>query len=269
MLNAVLKAAHIFREVNALDCSVIICDAQGKVLHFTPSRSFQSPINIGMVIKEGPIGQCLQTRQIVRALIPESVFGVRLRTIMYPITEETGEFLGIIGTTSTLKAQDELHQAAETIAGTAQQLSATTQELAAESAKLAEDLVLVKSNGERVLEEIGKTKDILRFVSDVAENSNLLGLNAAIEAARAGEQGRGFSVVADEIRKMAVNSAQSVEDIRNILFTIQNETTSLIKTIAGSAERGERQAAATEQISASTEELAAAAGNVTAIAKVV
>lgn len=120
-----------------------------------------------------------------------------------------------------------------------------------------------------MLAEIKKTDDILQFVSDVAANSNLLGLNAAIEAARAGEHGRGFAVVADEIRKMADNSAKSVKDIKAILQAIQNEVTQIVDTITQTAVVGERQAAASEEISASMEQLAASAQNVERIAEIV
>lgn len=74
-----------------------------------------------------------------------------------------------------------------------------------------------------MLSKKSRKQKILRFVSEVAANSNLLGLNAAIEAARAGEHGRGFAVVAEEIRKMADNSASSVKEIREILRNIQKD----------------------------------------------
>ncbi len=93
-------------------------------------------------------------------------------------------------------------------------MDAAAGELAASASRLAAELITVKSSSESVLSELRMTDDILMFVNSVAENSNLLGLNAAIEAARAGEQGRGFAVVADEIRKMAANSAQSVKEIK-------------------------------------------------------
>jgi methyl-accepting chemotaxis protein len=66
-------------------------------------------------------------------------------------------------------------------------------------------------------------EDILQLIIQMAEQTNLLSLNASIEAARAGEYGRGFSVVAEEIRKLADGSSQAVNDISSLLHEIQNE----------------------------------------------
>jgi methyl-accepting chemotaxis protein len=80
-------------------------------------------------------------------------------------------------------------------------------------------------------------EEILQLITQMAEQTNLLSLNASIEAARAGEYGRGFAVVADEIRKLADGSSQAVNDITRHLHEIQNDSLQVTERMADGVEK--------------------------------
>jgi len=266
-LEAVIAAADLFRGLNAFDCSAMVTDSEGIILHHVQADTFKENVTIGQPAPGGAAKQVIATKKPVRVDIPESVYGVKIRALMRPIFEEDGSFSGVVGHALSMKTPAALLEAAQNIASIAEEMTATAQELATTADQLAQNLVNIKDSSESVLREIEKTDNILKFVSEIAQNSNLLGLNAAIEAARAGEQGRGFAVVADEIRKMATNSAESVNTIKTILENIHKRTKNVAETLVNAAQLGERQAAATEEISATMEQLASTATEVERIAR--
>ena len=83
---------------------------------------------------------------------------------------------------------------------------------------------------EKLSEKSSSINKIINVINDIANQTNLLSLNASIEAARAGEHGKGFAVVASEIRTLAEQSKNSVNDIKKIIGSIQEDTTTAVET---------------------------------------
>ncbi|EFP96297.1 methyl-accepting chemotaxis protein [Vibrio caribbeanicus] len=184
--------------------------------------------------------------------------------------------------TEVLGQTQVLASSTEEVSVTTQQVSSSLEfvaEISRETTKAAEEGGTVIRSAIGSLEEVGtimtsaaghikqleeassKVDSVMEIINAIAEQTNLLALNAAIEAARAGEQGRGFAVVADEVRSLAVRTVDAVSEISDTIDTMKKESAEVIQYIGKSEEtmltgreRGERAVGALKLITEKADE---------------
>lgn len=152
-----------------------------------------------------------------------------------------------------------LQAQAEQLAGMADGLSATVRELPASIEQMItmfdEYNHFLDQAVRQAREHLRDTDKILQFIKGVAEQTKLLGLNAAIEAARAGDAGRGFTVVANEVRRMAEESAHSARQIDTIIRNIESSIGHIIQEIGNAVGVSRQQRGIAEQVNQMVERL--------------
>ncbi|WP_445261882.1 methyl-accepting chemotaxis protein [Pseudomonas sp. EA_35y_Pfl2_R5] len=149
--------------------------------------------------------------------------------------------------TDQVEREEEVAAAASIAYGTSQQTDATAKKGAA---VISETVTVMRRISEQVqeaaqgIEALDKQSQlissIIKTISGIAGQTNLLALNAAIEAARAGEQGRGFAVVADEVRQLAGRTSQAAEEIVEVVQKNQSLAQTAVDSMASSREQAEQ-----------------------------
>ncbi len=242
-----------------------------KIIYRQPSKKFDmSSIPLGYELKETDVAyKTLKSKQPVIGEADGSRYGFPMLVANYPIFDEddSNELVATFGFTTPKKNAANIREMSSQLEGGLSGIAAAIQQLAASSATIHANQEILNDSIKEIEEVSDEINEVSAFIKQIADETKMLGLNAAIEAARAGEVGRGFGVVAQEIRKLSDQSKGTVPKIKQLTDSIKQKVNEASDKSKGSLYSSQEQAAATEEITASIEEITSLSEELSNISK--
>lgn len=259
ILDMFAVVAPYLNDVIAGDVGVSVIK-DGKYIAYIPADSLNFGNKPGDPVKGSVSKRCLETGQNIEELISreKSAYGVPYAALAIPV-KDGDKVVGCVTTTQVVDKQQKLVSVADHMAAAAEELTAGMDGLEQKVQTVAIASNDLNNFSKELAAASKKTDDIVDFIRNVANQTNLLGLNAAIEAARVGEAGRGFGVVAEEVRKLASVSADSVNQITQALKVIRDSVDVLAHRSGTIDETINTQATAIKEMAQVSQSLAALA----------
>lgn len=220
----------LFHYVQALPCLIELCNGDvgvavtdcEKYLLYQPSRDLDLKIAAGTPLRENTaVYRAVTEGKRHTTQSDESIFGLPYIAMAVPIYNQCQEIIGGAVLIESTAVQNEMRTMAATLTDSIAVLAGTAGNISAQAQEIAEISRLLVQESQESQRHIHETDQVLSLIRHISSQTNLLGLNAAIEAARVGEEGRGFSVVAEEIRKLAGSSADSIQKVNVIIDSVQ------------------------------------------------
>ncbi|CAB1248161.1 methyl-accepting chemotaxis protein [Clostridium sp. MT-14] len=173
----------------------------------------------------------MKSKKIATERIPEKIFGKEVESTSIPVIDDKGIVVGSAAIVKDLSRSYKISNLSQSLSDALSKISESTNSMSIDIQAMAKTNSSIKSSIEDTKNQSSETDEILAFVKNIANQTNLLGLNASIEAARAGEYGKGFDVVAHEIRKLSSSSSDSLKEIDEILKKIQYSISDIYKNM--------------------------------------
>lgn len=255
MIDAFVMVGPLLQSLVNDDITVGIYDTEKLIINF-PAKSFSLNVSPGDPLVEGDIvTNAIRQNQNIAQAVPAELFGTDIVARAIPLHNEAGQVVGGVGVGISIERAQQLSDISSNISSVVNDVTQTVQSMAESISDLAENMTVVSEKAVEVNKRTEAIEQVSIVVKDLADQSNLLGLNAAIESARAGEHGKGFSVVADEIRKMATNSKTQATEIQTMTDNIKQIISTLNESIQEVNAESDSQSGAIEELNATMEEI--------------
>ncbi|MDR7866107.1 MAG: methyl-accepting chemotaxis protein [Sporomusaceae bacterium] len=260
------KIAPYLNDVLATDVGVTIA-RDGKYALYIPASDLDLKTKVGEPVLAGATKQALETgKQVVKLITKEkSSYGVAYVANAMPF-KDGNRVAGCVTTTQSVNALDKVTSISGELAASSEELTAGMEELASRAVEVSHACKRLDELGRNLSSAAQQTDEIVAFIRNVAGQTNLLGLNAAIEAARVGDAGRGFGVVAEEVRKLAEVSGDSVKriagslsNIRAAIHTLSQEIDVIDQSVGGQTSGIDEMAKASQALAMMATQLSGAA----------
>jgi len=245
------------KEIMGQDMEVHLTD-WNHILNFEEADSFQLDFKPGTKLQDSGTLKIMHSGRQLKTNVSKELYGVALKVIGTPV-EYNGKVVGFVGISKSLETETQVSEMACRLEESLQQVRAAIQQIAASAATINEQQQQLATAVGEIKEAGVQIYSVLDFIKSIADQTKMLGLNAAIEAARAGEAGRGFGVVAEEIRKLSDESRSTVNQIQGLTKRISDRVECTEHVSVATLNLAAEQAAATEEITANIEEISSAA----------
>ncbi len=246
------------------DAALVLADME-KVLAYLPGQQIDLKVPVGAPIEKfkGTVSyRAMETAAVQREERGPEAFGVSYLSSAVPVIEN-GTVIGVIAAMVSTHRAASLQDGAQELSSLVQEMTATSEEVTRSALGVSQRLDELVSHSQDMVRDMESSFEILSSVKRIADQSHMLGLNAAIEAARAGEQGRGFGVVATEIRKLAGDSHSLVQNIQSQLAGMKQAILQMDRSIQEIKGFSQHQGQSMQELSRAYEHVARTATELT------
>lgn len=266
-LQHIIRFAPMLKKLFTADVSVDISDLEKVVFEIPSTELGHKSVLNRRLTEQDPMVSVMRNNRAQSLTIPKELYGVDLKLALVPITNVAGKVVGSLAISSSIKNRVDLVEIAEKFTLSSADIGASTLQLSASADHLSTYMSTIATAQSNLTNQVNDSAKILEMINSVAKSTRILGFNAGIEAARSGEHGKGFAVVAKEITKLADQSGDAVNEIRQLLDAMKEKVNEVSEAVQKTSEISETQTSTIHIISNSIRELTKAAEQIDGLAQ--